>query len=242
VKKPPMPVFQNAKETVSLPEAPQGVQPRPPGSPVLRPETEEKLAAALKEGQKQEQQAAERKVLDEKKVEDEAKLADLLESFDYGDIQQQINRILDNRKRREEIEKRCEPMQFEDLLMKDEVQQRIPIIPGRFEPLFRSIRPSESLYIKYRLAKETINSTPYLGEKYQLLLLTCCLVDINRNLFPDYRKGVNGMFEIDDKLFDEKFKMVMQKSVYILADLSVNLSWFDVRVRKLINPDDLKNG
>jgi hypothetical protein len=242
VKKPPMPVLKASRETLSIPDTQQGVQPRPPGSPVLRPETEEKLAEAIKAGQELQQQTGEKQVLNEKKIEDEARLEQLYESFDFGDVQRQINRILDNKRRREDIEKRCAPMAFEDLLMKDEVQQTVPIIPGKFEPTFRSLRPLESLYLKSRMAKETINTEQYLGEKYQLLLLTCSLLSINGVSFPDHRKHHDGSFEVTDEFFDAKFKMVTQKSAYILADLSVNLMWFDIRVRKLINPDDLKNG
>ena len=248
VERPQMPILRqgSSREQMSAPPAqpsPQGVSPRPPGSPVLRPETQRQLDEMAKVVGEEEKKAQEQKGLDEKKLEEEARLAKVFEAFDFADQQSQIDRILDNKKRRKEIEDRCRPMQFEDLLMKDEVDQVVPIIPGKFEPHFRSLRPIESLYLKQRMARETVTTDQYMGEKYNILLLVCSLIDINGRLLPDHRKHApDGSFEVDDKLFDEKLKAVVNKSAYIVADLGVNYMWFDIRVRRLINPDDLKNG
>lgn len=242
VPRPPMPILQKSAkgEVVS---APQAVTPRPPGSPVLRPETEQQLKDAIAAGKAQDQAAAEQQTLDEKKLAEDARLTKLFESLDLGDQRSQFDRILDNKKRKDEIEGRCAPMLFEDLLMKDEVSQRVPIQPGKFEPLFRSVTPLETLYLKQRMARETTTTDVYLGEKYNLLLLTCSLVDLNGHPLPDHRKHKSdGTFEIDDKLFDEKLAALVRKSAYIIADLSVNYMWFDIRVRKLLNPEDVKNG
>lgn len=238
VEKPKMPVLSRpAQESVSAPT--EGVQPRPPGSHVIRPETARQIDEAMKAGQKMEEQ----KSIDEKKLEEDAKLASLFEQFDFADSRNQVERILDNRKRKEQIEGRCSPMDLEDLLMKDEVQQTVPIIPEKFEARFRSITPVESLYIKLLMSKETIQTDQYLGEKYNLLLLTCSLVAINGVPLPEHRRfKQDGTFEVDEKLFQEKLGYVMRKSGYVIADLGVNYMWFDIRVRKLLNPDDLKNG
>lgn len=237
-----MPLLQNQRrESVETP--PQGVVPRPPGSPAIRPETQAQLDAAIKAGQVQEEKADDQKALDEKKLADEARMAQLFDSFDFNDQSKNVERILDNKKRKKEIEERCKAMNFEDLLLNDEVKQVVPIIAEKFEPTFRSITPIESLYIKQRMSKENIQTDQYLGEKYNLLLLTCCLVDINSQPFPDHRKHHgDGTFEVDDRLFDEKLAALMRKSGYIIADLGINYYWFDIRVRRLLNPDDLKNG
>ena len=238
-----MPLLQNQRrESVEGPTQ-QGVTPRPPGSPAIRPETQAQLDAAIKAGQVQETKEEEQKVLDEKKLANEARMAQLFDSFDFNDQGKNIERILDNKKRKKEIEDRCKPMNFEDLLLNDEVKQTVPIIPEKFEPTFRSLTPIESLYIKQRMSKEIIQTDQYLGEKYNLLLLTCCLVDINGQPFPDHRKhSGDGTFDVEDKLFDDKLAAMMRKSGYIIADLGINYYWFDIRVRQLLNPDDLKNG
>lgn len=230
VERPPMPDLKNQTAT----PRDEGVQPRPKGSPIIRPETQAKLEEAIRAGD--EQRKVEEQKEEAKKEEDPSSL---FEALDFGDLNAQIERILNNKQRREDIESRCTPMNFEDLLLRDEVRQRVPILPGKFEPTYRSITPLESLYIKRRLAKETITTDQYMGEKYNLMLLTCCLVDINGIPLPDHR-GKDG--EPDDGLFDGKLAMLSKKSAYIMADLSVNYVWFDIRVRKLINPDALGNG
>lgn len=241
-----IPVLTNPRrESVEAPPA-QGVTPRPPGSPAIRPETKEQLDAAIKAGKEQEAQTEEQKALDEKKLADDARLAQLFGSFDFNDQAANVERILDNKKRREAIEERTaksSPMAFEDLLLNDEVRQTVSIIPNKFEPTFRSITPVESLYIKQRMSKEIVQTDQYLGEKYNLLLLCCSLIDINGAPFPDHRKHKHdGTFDIDDSLFDDKLGALMKKSGYIIADLGINYFWFDIRVRRLLNPDDLKNG
>ena len=234
--KPQMPRFQQGPPT-------GGVHPRPAGAPVLRPETARQVAEAVEAGQKIEQQERDQKTLDEKKLEEDAKLEKLFQALNLGDQQSQVERILDNKKRKEEIEARCMAMNLEDLILKDEVSQRVPIVPEKFEPVFRSITPIESLYLKSRLAKETVQTDQYIGEKYNIMLLTCSLVSINGALLPEHRvHRPDGGFEVTDSAFDTKLSVILRKSGYIVADLAVNYQWFDVRVRKLLNPDDLGNG
>lgn len=211
-----------------------GVAPRPPGSPVLSADTAEQLAA-LGEASKV---AAEAKKVEEKK-DAEKQVEDIFADFDFGN-QSEAERILNNKKRREEIESRCQPMNFEDLLMKDEVVQAVPIIPGKFIPVFRSMRPEDSLFIKQYLAKDAAVSDTYAMEKLLLCQLTCALSSLNGKDLPDYRKGPD--LAPDDDLFKQKLKLITRKSAYIVADLSLNYTWFDIRVRRLIVPEKLGNG
>lgn len=215
-----------------------GVAPRPPGSPVLSPST----AAQLEQMQQaQRQQEAEKKGLDEeaiKKGAEEVAKDELFDMFDFGGAGE-AERILNNKKRRKEIEDRCEPMNFEDLILRDEVRQVVPIKPGQFEPKFRTLSPEESLFIKQYLAKDTNPSDAYAAEKFALCQLTCSLVSLNGNDFPDHRKTDGTP---DEELFKIKMKKLMKKSGYIVADLSINYYWFDLRVRRLIAPEKLGNG
>jgi len=210
----------------------EGVNPRPPGSPILSPHTQQQLqqiaATAPAEAPKKEEPAPEK---------EEVNVFDALD-FD-GMKKNEAERLLDNKKRREDIESRCEPMKFEDLLYKNEVRQRVPILEGKFEPLFRSLTPSESLFVKKFIAEEQSVSDQYLMEKYSLCLLTAALVDINNKPLPDH---LNADGDVDKTLFQKKLKEVMKKSGYIIADLSLNYQWFDIRVRKLISLDGVKNG
>lgn len=234
--RPQMPNFANlraekdADRSMANPQQ-DGVQPRPPGSPLLRPETAKQMAemadAQAKDAHKKEQEK-----------ENEKREEDILGMLDF-DNRNEATKILDNKKRRKEIESRCQPMSFEDLLIKDEVQQDVPIIPGKFVARYRSYTPQESLFIKQYIQREAGRSDQYLLEKFAMCQLTLAMVSLNNVPFPDHRNqdGVP-----DEKLFEEKLKRIMTKNGYIVADLGVNYGWFDIRVRRLINPDDLKNG
>ena len=50
------------------------------------------------------------------------------------------------------------------------------------------------------------------------------------------------MFELDESLFEKKYARMMKLSGYVINDLVVNLRWFDIRVRRLLNAEKLSNG
>lgn len=208
-----------------------GVQPRPPGSPLLRPETAQQLQDLAKA--QVEQKAEEKKAEEKKDVVDE-----LFDGFDFGG-RNEAERILNNKKRRQEIEARCSEMDIADLIMTDEVRQTVTIIPDKFEVVYRSMTPDESLYIKKVLAKESTTADAYIMEKYGLLQLACCVVSINGKALPPHLDK-NG--EVDEDAFKTKLKLISRKSGYVVADLGINFMWFDLRVRRLLNPERLGNG
>jgi hypothetical protein len=210
-----------------------GVQPRPAGSPVLSPQTQAQLESMAQAQQETAQQ--EEKKEEEKKKEEE----DLFDAFDfYGRSEQE--KVLNNKKRRKAIEGRCEPMNFEDLLMKEEVRQRVPILPGKFEVVFRSLLPSESLFLKQFMMEDSKKSEAYYMEKYSLCQLCMGIVSINGKEIGTPHLTSDG--DVNEAVFKDNLKKLVRKSSYIAADLMINYSWFDIRVRKLLNPDDLGNG
>lgn len=212
------------------PTPPEGVAPRPPGSPVIRPETKAQL----------EQMAvvAEKMKEDEKKAEEKKEEEDPFKNFDFGGKSEQ-ELILNNKARRTAIESRCEPMKLEDLIINDEVTQVVPIVPGQFEPMFRSMTPDESLFVKKYLSKMDVQTDQYIMEMYGVCQLACSLVAINGKALPDHR-DTNGDPNLE--AFKKKLKTILKKSAYVVADLGLNFFWFDLRVRRLLNPEDLKNG
>lgn len=235
VERPPMPLLaQPGSNIAALPSGltpDGGVAPRPPGSPSIRPETAQQVAA-FQEAQKN----------TEKKVEEEGKKAvenddTLYDLFDSG-VKNEADLILNNKKRRKEIEARCSEMSIEDLIMKGEVRQTIPIIPDKFVIVLRSNLPEENLFIKRIIAREPSVSDQHTLERYGLLQLCIGLVSINGQVFPSHmdEKGPN------EDLFNKKYEMMMKLSGYIIADLGVQIKWFDIRVRKLMNPELLGNG
>ena len=236
MERPKMPVLGRAPTVDDVPGLTPdgGVAPRPAGSPVLSAQTQSQLDA-MAIAQKAD---AERKTKEEAEKAVEDKKEDLFDMLNF-DNQNEAERVLNNRKRRDTIEGRCEKMSLDDLLMRDEVRQLVHIVPDKFLVIFRSLTPEESLFIKQLLAKEQSPSDAYALEKYSLCQLTCSVVAINGKEFPDHRK-IDGT--PDEELFKVKFKSLMKKSGYIIADLGLNYMWFDIRVRKLLASEDLGNG
>jgi hypothetical protein len=239
VPRPSIPLSEKAaREAAEMASAigPDGnVRPRPPGSPVLSPET----AAMIREASDAAAREAQAEKKDEKSSEEEKADKDLLDMFDFQG-RNEADRVLNNKKRRSTIEARCESMNIEDLLLKDEVQQTVIIVPDKFTVTFRSMTPEENLFIKQYVAKHDIDKTEqYLVEKFAICQLVCSVVAINGKPFVDHRSQDGSP---DEKLFEQKLKQLLRKSGYVIADLGVNYLWFDIRVRKLLNPDALGNG
>jgi hypothetical protein len=130
-------------------------------------------------------------------------------------------------------------MGIDDLVLKGEVQQLVAIVPGKFEVKFRSITPEENLFIKELITKEAAFSDSHTMEKFNYFQLCCAIVHINGEALPGFRSSDD---KLDEKLFFERYKRITRMSGYVLQDLAINYFWFDIRVRKLLNPENLGNG
>lgn len=240
VEKPRIPIIENQRKS----QEPSGlsneggVVPRPPGSPAITEATARKikeLEAALANGSASVETSAE----EDKKIEEAKK--DLEDEIDENDLgpRNEAELILANQKRRKEIESRCEDMNVEDLILKGEVRQVIPIIADKFIVTLRSTLPDESLFIKRKIAEGKAVSDQHTLERYALLNLCCSLVQINGESFPNHLDN-NGT--PDEVLFEKKYSRMMKLSGYVINDLVVNLRWFDIRVRRLLSAEKLSNG
>jgi hypothetical protein len=204
------------------------LEPRPAGAG-LREETVRDLAA-LAEANKP--KADDDKELD--KIHKE--IDDIDEVFETNEFGERVRNLLANKKRQKAIEDRCEKMKFEDLLLYGSVKQTVPIIPGRFEPTFRSPHPDEDLEVK-RLMGSVRGTDQYILDTFAIYSLTLGLDAINgKPLISHLDK--NGDFE--ETLFRTKVKMVAKMAMPIVADLVVNYNWFGRRVQKLTVYEDIK--
>ena len=114
----PLLTKENAAAQASGLQPDGSVAPRPPGSPILSAGTPAQLEQRAKAPGPTPPPA-----LNEEEIKKETKKAADEEFFDtVFDFAQrnEAERILNNRKRKKEIEDRCKPMSFEDLLWKDE--------------------------------------------------------------------------------------------------------------------------
>lgn len=218
-------VNQPAMEKLNQQAAPGGYQnpPRPQGAG-LSQQTADQLAAV-----------AEANAPDAPKAEEKGVTFDD-DVFDFDEFGQKVQNLLANKERREAIEARCEPLDLMELLVNREIRQVVPIVPGRYYPTFRTIRGDEDLEVKRLIAKET-SSTTFVLSKMTLLNLTCGLYAINGKILPDHMKED----EFDHDAFMVKYKSIYKYPLQVLADLAVNFTWFDNRVRKLISVDTIKD-
>lgn len=240
VEKPRMPVIENqrkSQEPTGL-STEGGVVPRPPGSPVITASTAQKIKE-LEKVMLENKESLEAPAEEDKNI--EAARKDIEDEIDENDLgpRNEAELILANQKRRKDIESRCEEMSVEDLIMKGEVRQVIPIIADKFIVTLRSTLPDESLFIKKKIAEGKAVSDQHTLERYALLNLCCALVQINGETFPNHLDN-NGV--PDETLFEKKYARMMKLSGYVINDLVVNLRWFDIRVRRLLNAEKLSNG
>lgn len=223
------PALQQQPQPQAAPGQPQAWQNPPRSDGGLRPETVAGIEAVAKANTAEPKKEATAEELKEEvdKVTDE---------FDYDEFGNKIHTLLQNKARREAIELRCPSMNFDDLIVHQEVRQKVPIIPGKLEPTFRSAGGHEELYIKKKMSGER-GSEGYLANRFALLGLTLGLYSINGQLFPSH---LDKDGEVNDDAFNAKYKTVIRFPFDLLADLSINYGWFGKRVQKLLVVDQIK--
>lgn len=162
-------------------------------------------------------------------------------AMDFGALGD-IRSTLMSQHRRDAIEKRLKPLDIGDMVMKRELQQTIPIIPGQLECTLRTFSQRENLWIlKYIF--NFPGSALYIQELINTCRLVCGLVALNGSYFPDHRKNAGqATEEIIKEDFEKKFFHVTSLPVQLVADLSVQSMWFQDRIDKLFTVDTLKNG
>jgi len=157
--------------------------------------------------------------------------------FNYGAIQEQ-QRTLMNPERREKIEKGLVPLLIEDMIMKREIQQSVMIIPSKLSYLLRTFNQKEHLFC-LQYVYDHPGSVVYNEEFLNTCKLVCALVSINGAHLPTH---LDKDGEVDKDLFEKKMSHVAGFPTQLIADLSVQIIWFNERVTKLFSLDNLKNG
>ncbi len=166
-----------------------------------------------------------------------------LDNFDYDRLRQMMtNNVIYNPQQREIIEARLQPLDIEDLIMKDRVSQVVPIIPNKFWVKFTSTLGSEDLHLKRLLMLESNKlevTERYLQDKFTLMTLACGLTAVNNNPAPTH---INAEGKFDDGMFWKKFDWTLARGFHMLASLCANYEWFEHRVRKLFVAEKVGNG
>lgn len=165
-----------------------------------------------------------------------------MDDFDFDTFRQMMMKdLLNNQEQRDIIEERLTPMDIGDLIVEGSVAQEVVIVPGKFWLVFRSVSGEDDLAVKRMLMQEAktiqVDDRYYL-DKFAFMTLTIGLDSICGNPLPSHR--VNGHF--DEDAFWKKFEFVSGLNNHMIASLGVNYFWFDVRVRKLVVAERVKNG
>lgn len=145
----------------------------------------------------------------------------------------------DNPEVRKQIEARCSPMDFSDLVLTGRVTQVVPIIPGKFEVGFQSLLTSENYWIERNAEKEATTDwgmRSWMG--YARLAMS--LTEVNGKELPT----VVTKTGIDEEAWNDRFATVMNMGEKPVEYLLINLNWFSTRVDQLYKNDFdlLKNG
>lgn len=181
---------------------------------------------------------------DKEKLERARKALENMDEFDFDSFRQAVMKdLLNNEEQRKIIEDRLEPLSLDDYISKGFILQRVPVIPGKFEPTFRSLTAEDDLSLKRLIMQDSKSlaqvSDRYLLDKFSLMSVACMTHAINTHIFPSH---LNQNGDFDDDLFWKKFNLILKQGFHMLASLGVNGFWFDVRVRKLFVAENLKNG
>ncbi|MFZ4580591.1 MAG: hypothetical protein ACOYOB_19575 [Myxococcota bacterium] len=135
-------------------------------------------------------------------------------------------------KLREAIEKKCQPMDFGDLILTGRVLQRVPVLPGKLNVTYQSLLAHETYWIEREAVRRSDSPAGRsVWSVYARLALS--IVDVNGTKLVDHL--VDGKVSSDS--FDEKFDRLMNLGDRTLELMFVNLSWFDKRVDKLYEDD-----
>lgn len=167
---------------------------------------------------------------------------ELMDSFDHDGLRQaMIENILNTPDQRKIVEDRLKPLDIDELVMKNRVKQRVPIIPGKFEVTYGSMTGEDDLELKRLImlqSKAAEVTERYLLDKYAFMAITCGVVAINNNPLPSHLDNEN---RFDEKLFWEKYDWMMQRPLHMLASIGVHHTFFEMRVRKLFKAELVGN-
>lgn len=151
--------------------------------------------------------------------------------------------ILNNDEQRKIVEARItEVLSIEDLIMNGEVFQRVPIIPGKFEPRFRSLGVQEDLALKRLIMQEARTlqvADTYFADKFTFMGVVAGLYELNGNPVPHH---LDEKRNFSEERFWSKFEHLSHYSFWMLQSLCVHYGWFDTRVKNLFKAEAIKNG
>jgi hypothetical protein len=154
--------------------------------------------------------------------------------------------VLNNRREKEAVAKRCPTINLTDGLLEGAFRQKVPVVPGSLDVEFRSLTPLDNHHLRLILAKR-IEAEPELAD-YQNDLMSfyqtvASVIAINKNNYASHLINEGGTFKVSRDVLERKINQFMVFPVQIVAAVSIHAAWFDERVRQLfVTAEALKNG
>lgn len=163
------------------------------------------------------------------------------EDFDFDDLGRVRNQLV-SKERKEAIEARLSPLKVSDLITTNEIRQTVASIPGQLEYEIRTIAEHEHLYCMQYVYDYT-GSPRFIEELFNTAKIACSIIAINGKMLPEHRKRIGQRDEeVEKELFDKKMSVVKRFATQLLADVGVQLTWFNERVNGLFSVEKIKNG
>ena len=214
---------------------PANRQNKPSGESVFKPQISKENQEALQEIQKQMEASVEAPAPSETPSIPETEQLDDL--FKNNPMPPSIK--IASVARRKTIEAASSELRIDQLFVSGELTQRVVIRPGRLEITFRTLKGREDLYIKRRLSDVKNEVARYAEDRFLYMMLAAHIKEYNGKEFPTL---VNAKGEIDDQLFDERFNAVCDIPQLLMEEIWVNFQWFEDRVRRALEAENLGNG
>lgn len=155
--------------------------------------------------------------------------------------------MLNNPEQRQLIEKRLAPLDkgaaIRDMLTGKMVQQRVPIVPDVFEPVYSQLPFWVEQKLQERMVRLLGNldtNKPHIGDRYAFWGLVCSIVELGgKPLGTVYSADLK---DLDDAKFRAKEQVLVGLPVELIASLGVHYMYFSIRMRSLFQLQDIKNG
>jgi hypothetical protein len=141
--------------------------------------------------------------------------------------------------KRKEIEERCGDVHIDELFVSGELRQRVVIRPGRLEVTYRTLKGKEDLYIKKRLGEVRDETIRYAEDRFLYMLLCAHVHTYNSAQLPSI---FNDQGHISDKAFDRRFEVICDIPQVLMEEIWVNYIWFEARVRRALEAENLSGG
>lgn len=140
------------------------------------------------------------------------------------------------------IEKRLKPIDVGQHLMgSGEVLQRVPIIPGKLEPVYRTVSEYEEGWVDAWIRKQGDGDLS--GRQYNRLMTEISLAFAIHTLGGQtWPPTIDKAGRVIDDAVEDRLIRVRKLSATVTNFLALNMGWFIERVNKALTAEALGNG